>query len=136
MSNWRPDSLPLRYTPEPAKVVLVDDDLAVLGSLRFFLELEGFDVISFESGKQLLSQPDLPSRGCFVIDYCMPLMNGLELTAQLRARQSTLPVILITGQPDRSIDQQAARAGVLHVLRKPQLNDGLVKYIREALSIY
>jgi two-component system, LuxR family, response regulator FixJ len=131
-----PDFLPLCHTSESAKVVLVDDDLAVLGSLRFFLELEGFDVIAFESAKALLSQPALPSRGCFVIDYCMPLMNGLELLTQLRARRSTLPAILITGQTDRSIDQRAARAGVLQVLRKPQLNDGLVKYIQEALSIY
>lgn len=136
MANSISNSLPLHCAPESAKVILVDDDLAVLGSLRFFLELEGFDVITFESGKQLLSLPDLPSRGCFVIDYCMPLMNGLELLAQLRARQSTLPVILITGQPDHSIDQRAARAGVLQVLRKPQLNDGLVKYIREALSTF
>jgi FixJ family two-component response regulator len=54
-------------------------------------------------------------------------MNGLELLARLRARQSMLPAILITGQADRSIDQRAAHAGVLQVLRKPQINDGLGK---------
>jgi FixJ family two-component response regulator len=46
-----------------------------------------------------------------------------------------LPAILITGKADRSLDQQASRAGFFEVLRKPQLNDGLVKSIREALSI-
>lgn len=127
--------MPLQCSVEPAKVVLVDDDLAVLSSLQFLLELEGFDVATFKSGMELLSQPALPNRGCFVIDYSMPLMNGLELLARLRARRSTLPVILITGRPDRSIDQKAAHAGVLQVLRKPQINDGLVKSIREALSI-
>jgi FixJ family two-component response regulator len=66
----------------------------------------------------------------------MPLMDGLELLARLRARRSTLPVILITGRSDHSIDQRAMHAGVLKVLRKPQINDGLVKSIREALSIY
>jgi FixJ family two-component response regulator len=128
--------MPLQCSVEPAKVVLVDDDLAVLSSLQFLLELEGFDVATFKSGMELLSQPALPNRGCFVIDYSMPLMNGLELLARLRARRSTLPVILITGRPDRSIDRKAAHAGVLQVLRKPQINDGLVKSIREALSIY
>ncbi len=127
---------PIRCSLEPVKVVLVDDDLAVLSSLQFLLELEGFDVVSFKSGPELLSQPALPNRGCFIIDYSMPLMNGLELLAELRARRSTLPVILMTGRADRSIEQRAAQAGVLQVLRKPQLNDGLVKSIREALSIY
>ena len=127
---------PIRCSLEPVKVVVVDDDLAVLSSLQFLLELEGFDVVSFKSGPELLSQPALPNRGCFIIDYSMPLMNGLELLAELRARRSTLPVILMTGRADRSIEQRAAQAGVLQVLRKPQLNDGLVKSIREALSIY
>lgn len=127
---------PIRCSLEPLKVVLVDDDLAVLSSLQFLLELEGFDVVSFKSGPELLSQPALPSRGCFIIDYSMPSMNGLELLAELRARRSTLPVILMTGRADRSIEQRAAQAGVLQVLRKPQLNDGLVKSIRDALSIY
>jgi FixJ family two-component response regulator len=114
----------------------VDDDLAVCSSLQFLLELEGFDVVTFKNGPELLSQPILPNRGCFVIDYSMPLMDGLELLARLRARRSTLPVILITGRSDHSIDQRAMHAGVLKVLRKPQINDGLVKSIREALSIY
>jgi two-component system response regulator FixJ len=128
-------SLPFQCTLQLAKVVLVDDDPAVLSSLQFLLELEGFDVITFKNGQELLSQPVLPNRGCFVIDYSMPLMNGLELLARLRARRSMLPAILITGQADRSIDQRAARAGVIQVLRKPQINDGLVKSIREALLI-
>jgi len=66
---------------------------------------------TFKSGMELLSQPALPNRGCFVIDYSMPLMNGLELLARLRARRSTLPVILITGRPDRrSTRKQRMRA--------------------------
>jgi two-component system, LuxR family, response regulator FixJ len=129
-------SMPPQCSSAPPKVVLVDDDLAVLSSLQFLLKLEGFDVVTFKSGPELLSQPALPDRGCFVIDYSMPLMDGLELLARLRARRSMLPVILITGRTDRSIDQRAAHAGVLQVLRKPQINDGLVKSIREALSIY
>ncbi len=127
--------MPLQSSLDSAKIVLVDDDLAVLSSLQFLLELEGFDVAAFKSGMDLLSQPVLPDRGCFVIDYSMPQMNGLELLARLRARRSTLPAILITGRPDRSIDQKAAHAGVLQVLRKPQINNGLLKSIREALSI-
>jgi two-component system response regulator FixJ len=82
-----------------------------------------------------LALPELPNRGCFVIDYSMPLIDGLELAARLRARQSTLPAILMTGRLDPSIDQRAAHAGVFRVLRKPHVQDSLAGCIREALSM-
>jgi two-component system response regulator FixJ len=117
------------------KIVLVDDDLAVLRSLQFLLELEGFDVIAYANGMELLALPELPNRGCYVIDYSMPLIDGLELATRLRARQSTLPAILMTGRLDPSIDQRAAHAGVFRVLRKPHVQHSLAGCIREALSM-
>lgn len=129
-----PNSVSGSPPPEPARVVLVDDDLAVLRSLRFLLEAEGFLVDTFQSGAELLLQPKLPSRGCFVIDYCMPVMNGLELLARLRDRKSTLPAILITAQSDAQIELNAARAGVERVFHKPNLHRGLVETIRHALT--
>lgn len=116
------------------KVILVDDDIAVLRSLRFLLETEGFDVMAFESGMELLAQPSLPTRGCFVIDYAMPGMNGLQLLDKLRDRCSTLPVILMTAQTDAAIEEKAGRAGVLRVLHKPNFTGGLISSVREALS--
>lgn len=121
---------------ETPKVVLVDDDLSVLGSLRFLLEAEGFDVDAFDSGMALLLQSTLPAKGCFVIDYHMPIMNGLELLARLRDRRSSLPAILITGQTDRLIEQKAAYAGVSQVFFKPYLGKGLVHGVRKALQHY
>lgn len=122
-----------RASIEAPKVVLVDDDRPVLVSLRFFLETEGFDVEAFESGTDLLAQPMLPVKGCFVIDYHMPEMNGLELLAQLRDRRSLLPAFLITGHPDLAIERKAAHAGVLQVFCKPHLGGALVQGIRKAL---
>lgn len=118
-----------------APVVLVDDDIAVLRSLRFLLETEGFDVATYQNGLDLLSEPILPASGCFVIDYHMPGMNGLQLLARLRDRRSSLPAILTTALTDGSIDERAARAGVLRVLYKPNISGSLVKSIREALAL-
>lgn len=129
-----PNPLSGRLPAESAKVVLVDDDLAVLRSLRFLLEAEGFEVDTFQSGAELLLQPTLPARGCFVIDYCMPVMNGLELLARLRDRHSDLPAILMTGHADGQIDEHAARAGVQRVFHKPNFHGGLVETIRQAMT--
>ena len=71
---------------------------------------------------------------CFLIDYKMPDMNGIELVGRLRNRNITTPVILITGYPDDKISERAAAAGVKHVLKKPLFEDSLIKRIRGVIQ--
>ena len=71
---------------------------------------------------------------CFVIDYKMPDMNGIDLATRLRGLNITTPVILITGYPDEQISARATMAGVNHVLRKPLLDDSLAKRITGAIQ--
>jgi two-component system, LuxR family, response regulator FixJ len=116
----------------PAKpiVYVVDDDPGVLGSLRFLLETDGFDVKTFRNGAALLGAVASNGADCFVIDYKMPNMNGIDLATRLRNRDIVAPVILITGYPDDSIPAKAAIAGVHHVLLKPHLEESLAARIR------
>jgi two-component system response regulator FixJ len=120
-------------TPAPV-IYVVDDDTDVLGSLRFLLETDGFDVRTFRSAAALLNGSDAGKADCFVIDYKMPNMNGLDLVNRLRKRDIEAPVILITGYPDETIPERAASAGIRHVLRKPHLEDSLVGHIRDVLA--
>ena len=115
-------------------VYVVDDDADVLGSLRFLLETDGFDVRTFRSGVALLNAVRSTGVDCFVIDYKMPDMNGIDLAGRLRNRDVAAPVILITGYPDEGITARAAAAGVRHVLLKPLLDDSLVTRIRGAIQ--
>ena len=71
---------------------------------------------------------------CFVIDYKMPNMSGIELAKRLRNRGIDTPIILITGYPDDNISAKAAIAGVHHVLLKPHLDESLVARIRGAIQ--
>jgi FixJ family two-component response regulator len=118
--------------PSPAKpiVYVVDDDADVLGSLLFLLETDGFDVRTFRNGAALLNAVRSTGVDCFVIDYKMPDMNGLDLASRLRNREIAAPIILITGYPDENISTRAATAGVRHVLLKPLLDESLIKRIR------
>jgi FixJ family two-component response regulator len=122
--------------PSSAKPIIyvVDDDAGVLGSLRFLLEIDGFDVHTFRSGESLLNAVHPTGVDCFVIDYKMPDMNGIDLTTRLRGLNITAPVILITGYPDEHISARAMAAGVNHVLRKPLLDDSLAKRITGAIQ--
>jgi two-component system, LuxR family, response regulator FixJ len=115
-------------------VYVVDDDAGVLGSLRFLLETDGFEVRTFRNGASLLNAVRATGVDCFVIDYKMPDMNGIDLAGRLRTRDIAAPVILITGYPDENIAARAATAGVRHVLHKPLLAESLVTRIRGAIE--
>jgi len=114
-------------------VLLVDDDAAVRDSLKFTLEVEGFEVRAYSSPEALLNENRLPANSCLVTDYYMPTMNGLELVAQLRDRRVLVPVILITSLPNENLRNRAAAAGI-SIVDKPLVSGGLLDSIREAFD--
>lgn len=120
-------------TPTPV-VYVVDDDGDVLGSLQFLLETDGFDVQTFRSAAALLNGNIAGEADCFVIDYKMPAMSGIDLANRLRKHYANTPIILITGYPDENIEEKAAAAGIRHVLLKPHLEESLVSRIRFAIE--
>ncbi|MBR0970693.1 MULTISPECIES: response regulator transcription factor [Bradyrhizobium] len=121
-------------SPTQPTVFVVDDDAAVLGSLRFLLETDGFAVRTFRSGTALLNASGAHGADCYVIDYKMPDINGIELAGRLRQSDEGTPVILITGYPDGNISVRAAAVGVKDVILKPLLDENLVKRIRHAIQ--
>lgn len=128
----QPRTLMPRSTSAPV-VCIVDDDTDVLGSLRFLLETDGFDVRTFRSGAALLNSIAAGEVDCLVIDYKMPGMNGLDLSIRLQERDIYSPIILITGYPDQDISRKAAAAGIRHVVLKPLLEDSLVSRVRDVI---
>ncbi|TYO61611.1 response regulator [Bradyrhizobium hipponense] len=125
--------LPTASSAKPT-VYVVDDDAAVLGSLRFLLETDGFAVRTFRNATALLNAAGPSRADCYVIDYKMPDINGIELSSRLRQSDGDTPVILITGYPDQNIAARAAAAGVKDVILKPLLDENLVKGIRRAIQ--
>jgi FixJ family two-component response regulator len=121
-------------SPAKATVYVVDDDLGVLGSLRFLLETDGFAVRTFRNAASVLSAASKAEVDCFVIDYKLPDLNGLDLIGRLRDGLIAAPVVLITGYPDAGISDRAAAAGIDHVLLKPLLGDSLIKLIRASMQ--
>ena len=115
-------------------VLLVDDDAAVRAALKFALEVEGFRVQLYDSPEAVLADTNLPKRGCLVIDYRMPGIDGIELVDRLRKRDVELPASLISGRVNKQLRFLAARSGLVRVLEKPLSDVALVESIRTALG--
>ena len=122
-----------RASRRSAEVVVVDDDPAVLGALKFALELEGFSVADYRSGSELLAQSELPQAGCLVIDFRLPDMDGLALLGALRDRAIDLPAVLITSHPTQGLRGRAAAVAV-PIIEKPLLGNALFEAIESALA--
>lgn len=115
-------------------VIVVDDDAAVRNSLKFALELEGFDVRLYEGGSELLAEEGLDLGGCLVVDQYMPGMTGVELVDRLRERFVDIPAILITAKASDDLRLSAALSGIRQVLEKPLEDGALLEGIRSAIS--
>ncbi|MGZ9114365.1 MAG: response regulator transcription factor [Brevundimonas sp.] len=119
--------------PMRPAVLLVDDDPAVSHAVQFSFDLEGLNVRSFRDAESLLASGDLPRRGCLVLDYHLPGMDGLELLDRLRANDVRMPAVLITTNPRPHLRARAAAAGV-PIIEKPLLTDALLTAVRSAIA--
>jgi two-component system response regulator FixJ len=111
-------------------VCVVDDDPAVLTSLKFALELEGFVVHTFPDAQSLLRKPEFGRQASLVVDYRLPDTNGLDLLQRLRAKGATGPAIIITSYPSDDLRRRAA-ASSIPIVEKPFLDNSLIAAIRE-----
>ncbi len=112
-------------------VFVVDDDPAILASLKFSLEIDGYVVHTYSSAKALLADVGHRNWGCLVLDYNLPEGNGLRLLDELRKRGVTMPAILITTNPGPHLRVRAATASV-SIVEKPLIGNTLLDAIRTA----
>jgi two-component system, LuxR family, response regulator FixJ len=110
-------------------VAVIDDDPAVLESLKMLLEVAGYPVRTYPSAESFLEDRDA-SPTCLILDHHMAQMTGLDLVERLRRAGVTVPVLLITGLSSPAIRARAAKLGVEKVLEKPPSEDDLLNFVR------
>ncbi len=115
------------------RVLVVDDDQAVLDSLKFALELQDLKVQTYASGSHLLDDGNLADADCLVLDVRMPEMDGFAVIAALAAREISVPVIMITAPLTQGLRRQARAAKVFSLLEKPLTGDVLANDIQRAM---
>ena len=83
----------------PASVLLVDDDVELVGLLRDYLASDGFSVAVAHDGESALRRFAAQAPDIAVVDVMMPGFSGIEVLRRIRARGS-LPVLMLTARGD------------------------------------
>src|SRR6202167_4278156 len=109
-------------TPEPVKILLVDDQADNLLSAGAVLEALGEEVVTAESGREALRQLLDHDFAVIVLDVMMPEMDGFETAAFIRQRERSrhTPIIFLTAL-DRSEEhiRRGYTLGAVDYLSKP-----------------
>ncbi len=102
-------------------VLLVDDEPSVRDATGEILRYAGYDVILASSGNEALHIYDHePARSKLVLlDLTMPGLDGLQTLAELRKRDASLPVVLMSGYAEQNVRDRAAADPAIDFLQKP-----------------
>jgi DNA-binding response OmpR family regulator len=113
------------------KVLLVDDEPAILKVFGMKLKVSGFEVSTALNGREALQMIKSEKPDILLLDLIMPIMDGFEVLQELRCF-SKLPVIVISAKPESY--QRVLSLGANDFLAKPFNAEELLKKIRELLD--
>ncbi len=100
-----------------ARVLVVDDDPAIVEILGAYLEKNGYEVISATNG--LDAEHELGSVDVAILDWMLPGQSGVDLTRKVRTAYPNLPVLLLTARSDEDDRVHGLRSGADDYVVKP-----------------
>lgn len=115
-------------------VFVVDDDASVRDSLALMLGLSGYKAALFADAESFAAAWQPGWAGCVVADLRLPGQSGIELQAEMLARGSRLPFVIITAHGDVPTARAAFRAEAIDFLEKPFDHEQLRAAIENAFS--
>lgn len=115
-------------------VYVVDDQEAVLRSLRRLVESVGLETRTFETPSAFLAAFDPGRPGCVILDLRLPEMSGLEVQERLAAAGHRTPVVIVTGHGDVSTAVRAMKAGAVDFVQKPVNDQELVDIVQRCVA--
>ncbi len=122
-----------RKISDKRKILVVDDDEKILFAFRQVFSQEGYRCITAESGEEALDKVVSEKPDVIFMDIAMPGLGGLETLRQIKARNATVPVIMITGYGTMQTAIKAIQFGAFDYLTKPLDVEKIREEVKKAL---
>lgn len=117
------------------RVLLVDDEAAVRGTLRAVLESQGYECDEAEHGAEALTILEQQHFDLIITDNKMPVLNGVEFLKQYSQKPDPKPpVIFFTGDISDEEKDLAMKAGARAVLQKPPNFGEIISAVQQAIT--
>lgn len=118
-----------------AKVLLVDDEVAFIETMKKRLEKRNLEILAAYSGQEALDQlAHHSSIEAVILDVKMPGMDGIETLRRIKAEYPLVEVIMLTGHATIETGIEGMKLGAFDYLMKPCEMDVLLRKVEEAAS--
>ncbi len=116
-------------------IAIVDDDVASIRYFEVLLKTTGASVVSFMNGSELVDyvSKNIESVDMVLLDYLIPLVNGIDCVRQIRKIDKTIPLVMITAYYTRESKEEAFLAGSNEYVLKPVVPEKVLALLEKYL---
>jgi len=120
----------------PKKILVVDDEVDLVETVRFPLEMEGFNVLVSHNGEDALSQARKEKPDLIILDLMLPKLDGYKVCRLLKfdERYKHIPILMLTAKTQEKDKILGAETGANEYITKPFEMDDLMEKVKRYLS--
>ncbi|MGM0640156.1 MAG: response regulator transcription factor [Thermotogota bacterium] len=116
------------------KILVVDDSNILRRIITFNLKAAGYEVLEAVNGKEGLETVENENPDMIFLDIMMPVMDGFTVLKELKSKEYSKPVVVLTAKGGESDEETAISLGAKRVLTKPFSPKLLVDTVKEMLG--
>ena len=118
------------------KILIVDDERDIVKALVIRLQKAGYEVVTAFDGAQGVFMAHKEKPDLIILDIRMPAGDGFSVAQRLKrsTHTFTIPVIFLTGSPEKNAEQKAMALGARFYVKKPYDPEELLDAIKRALE--
>ncbi|MCE9600340.1 MAG: response regulator [Spirochaetia bacterium] len=120
------------------KILVVDDSTMMRSVIKSTIETYGagrsFEIVEATNGQEALTCMEKSPVDLVLLDWQMPVLDGLSFVKQVRGAGSQVPIVMVTSVTDREKVMEAGKAGVNTYVEKPVRGSVLWENISEFLK--
>jgi DNA-binding response OmpR family regulator len=121
---------------KPKKILVVDDEVDLVETVRFPLEMEGYDVLVSYNGEDALNQARKENPDLIILDLMLPKLDGYKVCRLLKfdERYKHIPILMLTAKTQEKDKILGKETGADEYITKPFEMDDLMEKVKAYLN--
>lgn len=118
------------------RILVVDDEVDLVETVRFSLELEGYDVLTAFNGEEALNQARKENPDLILLDLMLPKLDGYKVCRLLKfdEKYKHIPILMLTAKTQEKDKATGMETGANEYITKPFDMDELMKKVKNYLK--